>query len=179
MSINKNLGPLKNILAALAVVAGTLCIPAMATGQVYADAFVTQPPTPASSTSSGSLAEDAKCAAGEKGCVCPSGTTDPACVDPATKSGDLDCNGDGTTDANCNLVTKYVNPLIKLLSGLAGVAVVIGIIVGGIEYASSAGDPQKVSKAKTHIRNSIIALLVFFFLWAGLTFLLPGGLITG
>ncbi|HSH55903.1 MAG TPA: hypothetical protein VK983_03690 [Candidatus Limnocylindrales bacterium] len=79
----------------------------------------------------------------------------------------------------CNLIVKYLNPIIRLLSIIVGVAVTIGIIIGGIQYASSAGDPQKVSNAKHRIRNSIVALIFFFFLYALLRFLIPGtGLLT-
>ncbi len=114
-------------------------------------------------------------------------TKDSYCVEDKTAtSGDLDCDGaidpetgKTATDAGCNLVTKYVNPIIKILSGLAGVAVIIGIIYGGILYASSAGDAQQVAKSKLIIRNSVIALLAFFFLYAFLKFLVPGNIITG
>lgn len=86
----------------------------------------------------------------------------------------------GCTGENCNLVQKYLNPLINILSILVGVAVVMGIIYGGIQYSASGGDPQKAAAAKTHIRNSVVALIVYFFLYAFLKFLVPGtGLITG
>lgn len=102
---------------------------------------------------------------------------------------DLQCNGgnnsacDGTDKAattdcrsssNCNVVNLYLNPFIKLLSILVGVAVVLGIIIGGIQYAASGGDPQKVATAKLKIRNAIVALILFFFLNALIQFLIPG-----
>ncbi len=75
---------------------------------------------------------------------------------------------------DCNLVNQYLNPFIKVLSLMVGVAVTIGIIIGGIQYAGSAGDPGKVTAAKHRIRNSIVALILFFFLYALLRFLMPG-----
>ena len=98
------------------------------------------------------------------------GTTTPATPDPAATSGNC------ANASKCDLVSKYVNPLINFLAALVGLAVTIAIIYGGIEYASAGGDSQKISIAKNRIRNAIIALITFFFLYALLNFLIPGGL---
>lgn len=101
-------------------------------------------------------------------------SNDPSCVpvtpDPAATSGNC------ATATKCDLVEKYINPLINFLAALVGVLVTIGIVWGGIEYSSSNGDPQKVAIARNRIKNSIIALVTFFFLWSMLNFLIPGGL---
>ncbi|HEX8227373.1 MAG TPA: hypothetical protein VF572_05910 [Candidatus Saccharimonadales bacterium] len=96
-------------------------------------------------------------------------------ADPAATKYSLDCNGDNKPDANCNIISKYLNPFIRVLTVMVAIAVVIGIIVGGIQYSSSAGDPQKAAAAKDRIRNSIIAFIFFLFLYALLRFLIPGG----
>lgn len=99
-------------------------------------------------------------------------TTDTTeCVDEAQ---DPAATGDCTKDS-CDLIGKYVNPFIKLLGIIVGLAVTIGIAYGGIEYSSSGGDPQKASSGKKHITMAIIALVAYFFLFAGLKFLTPGG----
>jgi hypothetical protein len=77
----------------------------------------------------------------------------------------------------CDLITDYINPAINLISALVGVAVVISLTIGGIQYGSSGGDAQKVTMAKNRIRNSIVALLTFLFLYAMINFLIPGGLL--
>lgn len=84
--------------------------------------------------------------------------------------------GDCKTISKCNLMIQYVYPLINFLAALVGIAVTVSIIIGGVQYGSSAGDPQKTSAAKNRIRNSIIALVTFIFLYALLNFLIPGGL---
>jgi hypothetical protein len=84
------------------------------------------------------------------------------------------CNSSG-----CNLISFYLVPIVNLLSGLVGIVVVISIIIGGIQFSSSAGDPQQASKAKSRIVNSLLALLAFFFLYAVLQFLIPGGFLNG
>jgi hypothetical protein len=78
--------------------------------------------------------------------------------------------------SKCDLMTKYVYPFINFLSALVGLVVVISIVIGGIQYGSSAGDPQKVTAAKNRIRNALIALVTFIFLYSLLNFLVPGGL---
>lgn len=121
---------------------------------------------------------DGSTAASENACT-------HACPNPDGTTGkrvpqDQDCalsNGNCSTSVtSCDLVQKFVVPFIDFLSALVGVAVVFSIIVGGIQYSSSADDPAKVSAAKNRIRNAIIALLVYFFLFAMLSFLIPGGL---
>jgi Type IV secretion system pilin len=107
--------------------------------------------------------------------------SDSACQDlPSTQKDDcLEARRDSAyteecTDQTCDIVGKYLNPLINALSILAGIAVVVGILIGGIQYASSGGDPQKSATAKKHIRNSIVGLIGFFFLYAFLQFIIPG-----
>jgi hypothetical protein len=99
-----------------------------------------------------------------------SDTPVPATPDAAATSGNC------ATPEKCDLVQKYINPLINALAAGVGIAVTIAIIWAGIEYSSSGGDPQKISIAKNRIRNAIISLVLFFFLWSLLNFLVPGGL---
>ncbi len=84
--------------------------------------------------------------------------------------------GKNTTGTEC-FFGKYLNPIIALLSAAVGIVVVISLIVAGIQYSSAQGDPSKVQAAKQRITNSLIALVAFFFLFAGLNWLIPGGLL--
>lgn len=89
--------------------------------------------------------------------------------DPAAKT----CTG-----GDCStLITKYINPFIKFLSGLVGVVVAISLVFAGVMYGSAAGDPSKVAAAKKRIYNSIVALLAYLFMFAFLQWLLPGGIV--
>lgn len=97
----------------------------------------------------------------------------PPCSDPAVSAG-----GQCPNARNCSVITQYVQPMVDFLAAFVGVAVVISMIYGGIEYASSGGDPQKAAAGKNRIRNAIGALLLFLFFYAFLRFaLLPGDLI--
>ncbi len=80
-------------------------------------------------------------------------------------------------DQGCDLISKYLQPFINFLAALVGVVVVISVVIGGIQYSTSAGDPQKASAARARIRNAIIALITFIFLYGLLNFLIPGGIV--
>lgn len=84
-------------------------------------------------------------------------------------------NQDGT---QC-LYQKYINPAIALISAAVGVAIAIAIIVGGIEYITSAGDPQRAASGKKRIVNALIGLIAYALLFAFLQFIIPGGVLNG
>lgn len=89
--------------------------------------------------------------------------------DPALHSGNC-ANLD-----KCDLINNYINPAINFMIAFVGLGVTIAIVYGGIEYGSSGGDPAKAASGKNHIRNAIFTLIAFFFLYALLNFLIPGG----
>ena len=90
------------------------------------------------------------------------------CSDPA-----VNCNSNTT---NCDLVQEFGVPAINLFSGAFGLIAVISLIMGGINYTTSEGDPKKISRAKIRIRNTIFAVVFYLFLYAFLNFLVPGGI---
>ena len=79
-------------------------------------------------------------------------------------------------DGGCDLIANYVNPSIRLLSALVGLVAAISLIMGGIQYSASTGDPQKTSAAKSRISKTILGLIIYAFLYAFLNFLVPGGI---
>lgn len=78
--------------------------------------------------------------------------------------------------SKCDFIGKYVNPAINLLSVTFGLIAAISIIWGAIQYSSSGVDPQQVTKAKQRLSKTIIAVLVYLFLYAFLQFIVPGGI---
>lgn len=99
--------------------------------------------------------------------------------DPALANKNAQCAKSaesGTTSCNLDCVlTRYVNPIINFLAMIVGLVVTIVLSVAGIQYSSSAGDPQKAAKAKARISNAILALISFLFLWVFLQWAVPGG----
>ena len=102
--------------------------------------------------------------------TCEPGKATDACSDPAVRS---NCK-----DVSCNtLIKDYVEPGVRVLTGLMGLVVAISIIVAGIQYASAASDPGKVAAAKKRLTAAIIALISYLFMFAFLQWLLPGGIL--
>lgn len=90
-----------------------------------------------------------------------------------------DCKPDGGGELsaeNCGIVA-YLVVFIQILSAAVGVLVVIMIVWGGIKYTSSKDNPQQTAEAKETIRNAIIGLVAYFFIFAFLQWLIPGGII--
>lgn len=75
-----------------------------------------------------------------------------------------------------------INPLLDLFFAITrfitdgvGVILVIMMIVAGIRYTTSTGDPQKTEAAIKMIRGTIVGLLVYLFVFAAIQWLVPGG----
>jgi hypothetical protein len=104
-------------------------------------------------------------------------------VDPSTHTFAATCTDIKTykdkkdsVDGNACIYQKYINPLIKFMSAIAGLAGVISIVVGGIQYSLAGGDMGKVAAAKKRITQAVFAFLAFIFLLAFLQWIVPGGL---
>lgn len=84
-------------------------------------------------------------------------------------SGKNECvGGDGV-----NPIYAYLKGIILFMGGAIGLAVVITIIVAGIQYSSSAGNPANITKAKERLMNAVIGLVLYLFLAAILRYLVP------
>jgi hypothetical protein len=65
--------------------------------------------------------------------------------------------------------------IIRFLSAGVGLVIVASLIVGGIQYIVSRGDPNATSMAVKRLVSSVVALIVFIFAYAILNFVIPGG----
>lgn len=86
------------------------------------------------------------------------------------------CQDANIDKTNCGIIA-YLLTGINVLSALVGVVVVLMIAVGGIQYSASRDNPQATAAAKDRIRNAIIALILYVFMWAFLQYLIPGGVL--
>ena len=96
---------------------------------------------------------------------CPNG--DPAddltgCTDIAKSNNNLNSN---------NLMTT-LNTIINVVIGIIGFVAVMVIILGGVQYTTSAGDSGKVKKAKDTIMYGIIGLIVALMAYSIVNFIL-------
>lgn len=78
--------------------------------------------------------------------------------------------GCGTTGT----VVDPVNNIINVAIGLVGVAAVIVIIIGGITYTTSQGDPGKTKRAKDTILYGVIGLVIAILAFAIVNFIIAG-----
>ena len=90
-------------------------------------------------------------------------------------SSSINCQ-DGIGAENCG-ITRYILIFINILAAILGIVVTISIIIAGIQYSASAGNPQAVEASKKRITNAALALLTFAFMYGFLQWIVPGGLL--
>jgi len=77
---------------------------------------------------------------------------------------------------NGGAIVVYIKAILQYLSGAVGLVVVLMLVIAGIQYITSVGDPTRIKSAKDRITNAIIALALFLFGFAILSFIIPGSL---
>lgn len=99
---------------------------------------------------------------------CPNGkeSTDGTLV------GCEDGTGKVKTDQNANNLMELVGTIINFVVGAVGLVAVVVIILGGVQYTTSAGDAAKVTKAKNTIMYGVIGLVVAMLAFAIVNFVL-------
>ena len=102
--------------------------------------------------------------------VANTGATNETCGDnPAVGIGiKIGCRGHG------NPIADMAFAIIRVLSAGVGLVVIGSVVVGGIQYSASRGDPQATAQAINRIRSSLFALLIFIFGYALLNYIIPG-----
>jgi hypothetical protein len=83
----------------------------------------------------------------------------------------IGCRGKG------NPIADMAFAVIRVLSAGVGLVVIGSIVVGGIQYSASRGDPQATAQAINRIRSSFYALLIFIFGYALLNYIIPGAIL--
>lgn len=100
-----------------------------------------------------------------------------ACADKSTPT-DGKC-ADGTDASKAVEDTGVWGVLIvaiNILTAGVGVVAVGGVIYGAVLYTSAGGSPEQVKKAMGIITNVVIGVVAYALMFAGLNFLIPGGL---
>lgn len=62
--------------------------------------------------------------------------------------------------AATRIISDYVTPLMQLLGGLGSVVAIAALVIGGFNYATAAGDPEKIDRAKNIIKRAAIGLVL-------------------
>ncbi|HEY6736828.1 MAG TPA: pilin [Candidatus Saccharimonadia bacterium] len=79
--------------------------------------------------------------------------------------------------ADGGAIVTYAKDAAKLLSLAIGGVIVFMVIVAGVQYIASLGNPTRIAAAKQRITNAITALVLFAMAFAIINFLIPGGLV--
>lgn len=71
-------------------------------------------------------------------------------------------------------IYSTLTDILTFLAASVGLFATIMLVVGGIQYITSNGNPQAVTAAKKKIGNVLLGLIAFAFLYAFLEWLIPG-----
>jgi|ERR1035437_9782383 hypothetical protein len=82
---------------------------------------------------------------------------------------DLGCVGKGDP------IIDAVFGIIRFLTAGVGIVIVASLVVAGIQYTASRGDPAATAKAIGRIKSTVTALLIFIFAAAIIDYVLPSG----
>ena len=134
--------------------------------------------TPSSATEDTAASSDG----GEAGTLSGEGEEDR--VVNSCDGGDQDCQKktckiaerETLTTQNC-IIIEYLVTGINFLSALAGMAIVASIMMGGYQYMTAKDNSGQVEAARKRITWAMIALGIFIFMYAGLNYLVPGGIL--
>ena len=85
--------------------------------------------------------------------------------------------GDGSIETNP--IITLLKTALRVMSIGVGLVVAASIVIAGIQYSASQGNPQIAAEAKKRLLNAVIGLVMFIFAFALLNFLVPGGVIGG
>lgn len=79
---------------------------------------------------------------------------------------------DDVNDGHTTNLMGSVKQIINVVLGVIGVVAVVMIILGGVSYTTSQGDPEKIKKGKNTILYGIIGLVVAMLAFAVVNFVL-------
>ena len=91
---------------------------------------------------------------------------------------DFGCRGDSYGGDQLNPIVDVAFAIYRFLSAGVGIIAVGSIIVAGIQYSASRGNPQATQAAITRISNTLIGLVIYIFIYAIANYLVPGGIFT-
>lgn len=76
-----------------------------------------------------------------------------------------------------NPIMDALFAIIRFLSIGVGLVIIGSLVVAGIQFTSSRGDPQGSANALKRVQSTFIALLLFLFTYAILNYIVPGQLL--
>lgn len=83
-----------------------------------------------------------------------------------------------STNISDNPIVAFMKTVLQFMAGGIGIALVGGLVTGGVVIMTARANPQQIQKGEEIIRNAIIAIALYVFMFAIVNFLIPGGLLT-
>ena len=84
-------------------------------------------------------------------------------------------SGSGYCSAPHSAIIDMIYSLIKFLTDGVGLVIIASLVVAGIQYITSTGNPEATHRAMARIQASVIALMIFIFAYAILNYVIPPG----
>jgi Type IV secretion system pilin len=134
-------------------------------------------PTPSKATPKASPSPTTQtCAKDAKG-NCSDLLRADSCVQVALPivSGGSSCVNNSAAQGGAIII--YLREVLQLMSSAVGIVIVLMLVVAGIQYITSTGNPSLVGAAKKRIMNALTALFLFMFMVLILQFIVPGGIL--
>jgi hypothetical protein len=147
---------------------------------------IKKPPVPSSTASSKSSSTPSKPANGSSGSPRSTPQAAAASTTPATSKDPLACDGGGGVKVSnalgigsCakngsgdnNVIYLLIRKIVQFIIGLIGLALVLTIVIAGLQYITSDGSPDGAKAAKERIRNAAAGFLLLVSLTAILSLL--------
>ena len=92
---------------------------------------------------------------------------------------DFGCDtGNQDNQDNCikyNPLLQWIRFFINVISSIIIVGAIVMVTLAGLEYSASGDNSQTVQNAKKRITNVLLGLVSYFFLYAFLQWVIPGG----
>lgn len=93
------------------------------------------------------------------------------------KTAIIKCDADNSgEEVNNNGIWALLMMVLNIMTAGIGILAVGGIVYGAILYTTAEDKADQVKKATGIITNVVIGLILYAFMWAGLNFIVPGGI---
>jgi hypothetical protein len=86
-------------------------------------------------------------------------------------------NGKGGDSGKKVCISDLIAEFMKFLTGLAGIAAVVGIVFGGIKISMAQGNPGQLDQGVKAILNAVLGIVVYILMFAIINFMVPGGIL--
>lgn len=58
-------------------------------------------------------------------------------------------------------IHDYLQAVVTIVEGALGIAIVVAIVISGVQYITSAGSPDAIKSAKSRLGNAVLGLVLY------------------